>query len=1034
MRIIGRPEASAGKVTGVTGALHDITDLYEKHATLMSALKDTSIALDNMGALHEVLDSHACLTMTDRRGDFTFVNDKFCDIAGFSREELIGQNYRILKSGTHEDAFFEEFWESISGGKTWRGAICNRRRNGEIFWADTTVVPLRGADGRPDRFVSIHHDITDQIHASKKRSFQARITEGIAAIQAAFIEKTLPDAFRTALDHINALTESEYGFIGEVLFDRDGQPFIHTHAITNIAWDEASRAIYAQFKSEGPIFRNLKTLFGAALLSEEPVIANDAPHDERSGGLPKGHPPLNSFLGIPIKALGRLVCMVGVANRPGGYDEALIGDLERLFSTLGQLVLSKRDRDAREASEAALARERQRLADIIDGTRAGTWEWDLRSGALQVNERWAEIVGYRQGDLVAHIDTWTALCHPHDLALSRALIHEHLSGSLPHYECEVSMRHRDGHWVWVLDRGRVASRDADGTALTMSGTQLDVSVRKNADEAVKAALREVSGFFDVSLDLLCILGLDGRIIKANQNFEPVLGYKSGELEGRNLFMVMHPDDRKEAFQIALKIIEGTEPQRFVNCCVHKDGRNLQLEWCAQLLNGRIYVAGRDITARLAYEEEIEKRRIEAEAASIAKGQFLATMSHEIRTPLNGVIGMLDLVRDKGLSAQQLPLVRDAHNAAENLLTLLNDILDFSKLESGNVPIEKLPVRVRRIVSEVCAIHSPSAQKKNIALGVEIDADVPEWVESDPTRLRQILSNLVSNAVKFTEKGHITLTAAYDPGLPLGTLRFSVRDTGLGISPDIQAKLFNRFMQADASTTRRYGGTGLGLAICKELVHLMGGEIGIESEAGKGSEFWFTLPVPMLGEVRAEENASLAPPVMPRAGLRILVVEDNALNQKIVAAYCDRIGLLHAVASTGMEAIAAVQREAYDAILMDVNLPEMDGLAATRAIRQLPGSASTIPIIALTANAMDGDREKFLQAGMDAYLPKPIDPQLLYATLATVTGGPRAPGPAVVPDHPSERLALTSPSPIKDDEIAALIADLDRIDARRRQSA
>ncbi|PZO04884.1 MAG: hybrid sensor histidine kinase/response regulator [Alphaproteobacteria bacterium] len=509
---------------------------------------------------------------------------------------------------------------------------------------------------------------------------------------------------------------------------------------------------------------------------------------------------------------------------------------------------------------------------------------------------------------------------------------------------------------------------------------------------------ELSTFFDVSLDLLCIRDLEGTVVKVSQSWETTLGYSPKEIEGGVLLRFVHPDDLAGTHDSIVEVETrraGAPVLGHLNRYRHKDGTYRTLEWRAQRFGERIYAVARDVTERVAAEAALVEAKAAAEAASRAKSDFLANMSHEIRTPLNGVIGIVDALSRTGLSAEQTEMVAMIRESGVMLERLVSDVLDVSKIEAGQFDIESRPFDLDEAILSCLDVARSRADERHLGFRVERTDTARGVFIGDSTRIRQVLGNLLSNAVKFTTHGHVAVyihVAGKTAGEALLTLE--VEDTGVGFDAGQATRLFDRFSQADATITRRFGGTGLGLSICRSLVDMMGGKIAARSEPGAGSRFTVTLPlsrVESVADYDVRTGIVASRPALANLRqdrLRVLLAEDHPTNQRVVQLILGSQGAEVVTCNDGAEALAAFESGVFDVVLMDMQMPVMDGLSATRAIRASeagrPERVRT-PVIMLTANAMAEHRAYAREAGADLHVAKPITAVSLLEGIHAVMG-------------------------------------------------
>ncbi len=1040
--------AADGRLVGFMEIGTDITARHLAQVRLDAALRDSQ-------ALLRAIDMHAIVSVADRAGRITDANEAFCRISGYSRDELLGQNHRIVNSGVQTGAFWVAMWRTIASGTPWRGEVCIRAKDGRLYWVDTFIAPFRDAEGAIEKYISIRTDIS----ASKQ-------------------------------------------------------------------------------------------------------------------------------------------------------------------------------------AERALARERLALANIIEGTNAGTWEWDMDTGALHFNARWAQMIGHTVEELGdTSTQTWNSRAHPDDAAHIEALLHRHLDGESPAFECESRVRHKDGHWVWLHTRGKVFSRGQDGRARWMAGTHIDISARKQAEDALRASqsfldrtgriggvggweldipsqvirwsdqtfrihdlapghqptLKEAIGYYspearavilqavehamatgegyDRELPLTTATGrsiwvravgevelLDGRPVRLSGAFQDISARRAMESELRRsselltsvlenlpcgvsvfdadlkLVAANHVFRRLLGFPDALFAGAPTrfedlirfnaargeyglgDPEAAVQAIVARarapsvahqfervrpDGTPLEIrggpmpgggfvttytdiserraaqaevQRAGDLLRGSIdalddayslfdpqdrlvlcnqryrdlyplaadmmvpgnsfeqiirvgaargqYAAavGREeawVAERLAQHRQpysqlrtrlgdgrtmriVERQmpdghtvgfRVDvtemvrateaAQQASLAKSQFLANMSHEIRTPMNAILGMLALLRKTELNLRQADYAAKTEGAARSLLGLLNDILDFSKVEAGKMTLDPHPFRIDQLLRDLSVIVSANVGPKPVEVLFDIDPQLPRHLVGDAMRLQQVLINLSGNAIKFTATGEVVLSMqVLQQDAARVTLEIAVRDTGIGIAPENQARIFSGFTQAEASTTRRFGGTGLGVAISQRLVALMGGTLELDSALGRGSRFHFRLTLPLAA---ADETGRELPEPTPTATpMHALVVDDNPSACEVLERMGQSLGWSVDSAHSGERALELLQARgaaglSYQAVFVDWQMPGLDGWQTSQRIRALGLHGNPPVVVMVTAHGREmlSQRSAADQALLDGFLVKPVTASMLF---------------------------------------------------------
>jgi PAS domain S-box-containing protein len=791
---------------------------YEQ--SLEESNKKVTRVLNNLEEQKLAFDQHSIVAITDVKGTITYANDKFCEISGYSKSEIIGQNHRLLNSGLLDKSYWKEMFHVIANGDVWHDEICNKAKDGHLYWVDTTIVPFLGEDGKPESYIAIRTDISE-------------------------IKQT-------------------------------------------------------------------------------------------------------------------------------------------------ELILEETN---------------EQMELVMESTSIGIWDWNIKSNEMKFNQAWANILGYELEELkTENMDDWYRHnCHPEDFRKSTKLLEEHWKSSSNQHSCELRMRHKQGHWVWIIDVGKVVSRTEDNKPERMIGTCLDISERKTIEEKVS----KQKDYYETLISNLnfpaFVINNEHKVVIWNKACELLTGLKATEVIGthdhwRGFYKKERPCLADLVLDGNYNDISGLYAEE-ANHPFASDGKRTQ-NWCQMPKGGNLFLdidacpihdnegnviavieVLRDITERKQAIIDLVAAKNDAESATRAKSEFLANMSHEIRTPMNGVLGMSQILIDTKLSQEQHDYVKTIQSSGDALLNIINDILDFSKIEAGKMDIEPIPFDLQVAVLEVADLLQSKCKDKGIELIVNYSTDIPRKFIADPGRLRQILMNLAGNAIKFTGDGHVLIeVTCIKKNDEKAEIRFSVIDTGIGISEEAQVNLFESFSQADASTTRKFGGTGLGLTISKQLVELMGGEIGVDSTLDKGTNFWFILNLPLsIG------NDSSPIPHINFSNYHALIVDDNKVNRDIFCAYLSSWNMRVESVDSGAEALekmnAAVEaNDPFHIALLDYQMPEMDGEQLGEAIKKDSALKET-QLLLLTSSSQRGDAKRFNDRGFAAYMVKPINPSILMDILA-----------------------------------------------------
>lgn len=640
-----------------------------------------------------------------------------------------------------------------------------------------------------------------------------------------------------------------------------------------------------------------------------------------------------------------------------------------------------------EEKTADLNAEKIKLSQAQKISQIGSWDFDIVTNELNWSDELYNIYGLDPQVAITN-DKAFEMIHVADKEYVKNRIDEAVKTHNPfHYNYRIV---RSDHVIRTLDARGEVMVDNQGNAIKMAGTLQDITDRLQGEELEKLAVAATQ-----SNNSVIILNKDGFIEWVNEGFTKFTGYTLEDVLLKKIETGLLP--KSEDYKL---VVNKKKPISYESKNQTKDGKEY---WVITTLTpvldnvgevDKILAIRSDITLRKKTEEKLVQTNVELikakeqlEESMHVKERFLANMSHEIRTPMNAIIGFVDLLLKTQLTSEQKQYIDAVKTSGENLIVIINDILDFSKIQSGKISFEKINFRLSRTMETIKELMLPKVVEKNIKLSLNIDKNIPDGLVGDPTRLNQVLLNLLSNAIKFTEKGEIKISVVLlSEKNDEVELKFSVQDTGIGISKENFTSIFEEFTQAANDTTRKYGGSGLGLSIVKQLVEMQGGKVIVESEVGVGSVFSFNLRFLKNSNTDLEKASSSAEEdnrILVK-GLNVLLVEDNVLNQVLAKKVLNNWNWNVELAENGIMALEKLKKQNFDIVLMDIQLPEMDGYEATRQIRNtLPSPKNNIPIMAMTAHAMSGEEEKCRAVGMNGYISKPFDQKVLYSRIVSI---------------------------------------------------
>ena len=910
-----------GEIVNFIAIINNITNRKEKEISIKRLYKQIA---DYKFAL-----DHSALVLTfNLNGKVSYVNDKFCELNNLIEEDILGTDYRSISISLRDKSFLKPILDSLYASKSWKGELINRNKNGEQYWTDTTLVPLMDEEGNPYQFLAIQQDISVrkqleiQLLANKNKLHEAML---IAKLGSWELEKD--GTFELSTEFRQLFSFPLKGVIS------------NDQILEKIHKDD---------------FENVKQV----MLSIRTSLVNEDVE----------------FMCVIEGVLHHMVAkFYPRLNKASQYIGA--------FGTIQDITDTK-------LIALALKKSEEEKAVILNNTQTLMCVHDMQGIILDINTAAEKASGFSKSEVIG-VNIKLFLSVENQLGFAE-YIHAITNGETASGKLEIKTKLGIKR-TWFFQNSIYLN---NGNPYII-GSAIDITESENAQNAIENQQQIIRQIIDNNPNLIFLMNEQRQIVLANQTFSMYYPHNENEIpfaetlsNGRDDVFLGDLDSLYEMEDGEMIRLEGNLKNRVTGniswfSIIHK---------CFKEKNGQKYILsfGMDFTGRYQVESDLMAANELVERSLKVKDQFIANMSHEIRTPLNAVVGFTDLLADTELNMEQSKYVDIVKTASANLLALINNILDLSKLESSNLTLESMPVNIIKLVSDVAKIFEPTVKLKGIEIRTHFDEMLPEIVMADQLRITQIIMNILGNAVKFTDKGTIDIDCKLVQGSDKNKeyISFSIKDTGIGVPKNKQTDIFERFTQSNINTQRLYGGTGLGLNITKSIVDLYGGTLTMESTQGKGTTFYFILPfnkyleISHFKEVPVFNNNSILQlnTIKP---VHILLAEDNLINAMLATQVLTRKGFIIEHVTNGALAIEALKKQPYDLVLMDIQMPVMNGIDASRAIRELSGVNSRIPIIAMTAHSLTGEMQNCYSAGMNGYVTKPFKPNDLCTTIIEV---------------------------------------------------